>query len=234
MSRRVLITRSEPGASETARRLAALGYQPVIEPLFGIEPIPAALPAFDALAFTSANGVRVFAAMNTRRDVPVFCVGARTAEAAREAVFGDVASADGDAAALARLIESALPKGARLLHAGNEESRGDLAGQLTARGLKASFVAIFRAQPVEKPGVVLAAHLSGQTSFYAVLIHSPRGAKILADFAQAAPGRARLRVAAISPTAALPLNSLAERIEIAGTPDEAALLNALGRLADLG
>ena len=55
---RVLVTRSEPGASETAERLAALGYTPIIEPVFAIEPIAAAIPDFDVLAFTSANGAR--------------------------------------------------------------------------------------------------------------------------------------------------------------------------------
>jgi uroporphyrinogen-III synthase len=234
MSRRVLITRSEPGASETAGRLVALGYQPIVEPLFGIEPIPAALPAFDALAFTSANGVRAFARMSARRDVPVFCVGARTAEATREAGFAEVLSADGDVGALARLIEARLPAGARLLHSGNEESRGDLAGQLKAAGKTSVFVATFRATPVAAPGPALAAHLSGKPSFETVLIHSPRGAAVLARFAGAAPGRAALNVAAISPAAAAPLNSLAKRIEIAAVPDEPALLRALGLLTDLG
>ena len=32
---RVLVTRSEPGASETAERLSAAGYLPIVEPVFG-------------------------------------------------------------------------------------------------------------------------------------------------------------------------------------------------------
>jgi uroporphyrinogen-III synthase len=74
---RILVTRSEPGASETATRLEAAGYEAVVEPLFSIVPIDATLPDFDALAFTSANGVRRFAALSPRRDAAVFCVGAR-------------------------------------------------------------------------------------------------------------------------------------------------------------
>src|SRR5690242_5683689 len=105
MSLRVLVTRAEPGASETGERLRALGYQPIVEPVFAVAPIPVALPAFDALAFTSANGVRVFAKLSPRRDAPVFCVGGRTADAALEAGFSNVRSADGDVAALAELIE---------------------------------------------------------------------------------------------------------------------------------
>lgn len=234
MSERVLVTRSEPGASETAERLARLGYRPIVEPLFMLETIPAALPGFDALAFTSANGVRAFAELNGRREPAVFCVGGRTAEAARDAGFSDVTSADGDVAALVPLVLRKLDPGARLLHSGNEESRGDLAGKLKAEGRKAEFVATFRAIPAGSLSPALAAHLSGKPAFEAVLIHSPRAAASLADFAKAAPDRQRLIVAAISAAAASPLNSLADRIEIAAEPSEPALLNALGRLTDLG
>ena len=78
---RILVTRSEPGASETAGRLRAIGFEVAVEPLFMIAPVEAQVPAFDALAFTSANGARRFAQLSPRRDVPVFCVGARTSEA---------------------------------------------------------------------------------------------------------------------------------------------------------
>jgi uroporphyrinogen-III synthase len=240
--KRVLVTRSEPGASETAERLVALGFQPIIEPVFEIEPTEGVtLPAFDALAFTSANGVRAFATLSPRRDVPVFCVGARTAEAARAAGFGDATSADGDVSALARLIPGALPQGARLLHSGNEESRGDLTGRLIARGIAAAFVATFRAAPAKSPGPALAAHLTGKPSFDAVLIHSPRAATILSEFLRpdfatigATGGPAPMNIAAISEAAAEPLRQFARRVEIASTPNEEALLKALARLCDLG
>jgi uroporphyrinogen-III synthase len=230
---RILVTRSEPGASETAERLRARGYQHIVEPLFAVEPIAASLPGFDALAFTSLNGVRVFANLSARRDAPVFCVGGRTAEAAREAGFADVISADGDVAALAGLIQERLPTETRLLHTGNEERRGDLTGRLKAAGRDAVFVATYRAAPVSHPGPALAVHLQGKSAFDAVLIHSPRAAAILGGFAGAAPSRAGLDVAAISPAAAAPLKSFAKRIEIAVSPDEAALLDALARFSDL-
>jgi uroporphyrinogen-III synthase len=244
--KRVLVTRSEPGASETAERLAAMGYLPIVEPLFTVEPIAGvALPAFDALAFTSANGVRVFAALSSRRDAPVFGVGARTAEAAREAGFSNVTSADGDVGALEQVILAspfgALPEGQILLHSGNEESRGDLVGRLVSRGISAGFVATFRAAPVKEPGPVLAVHLAGgRPSFDAVLIHSPRAAKILAGLltpdSGALPGAlpGALNVAAISAAAAEPLVGSARRLEVAAAPNEAALLKALGVLCDLG
>jgi len=234
MKPRVLVTRAEPGASETARRLAAMGFEPIVEPLFSVEPIAAHIPIYDALAFTSANGVREFAKRTRRRDASVFCVGARTAEAARDTGFGTVASADGDVGALARLIESKLEPGAHLLHAGNEESRGDLTGRLVAKGFSAAFLAIYRAAPVSRPGPGLARHFSGMPAFEAILIHSPRGADILESLATKSPGRAPLDVAAMSPAAAAPLSGLARRIETAAHPNETALLAALKRLCDSG
>lgn len=225
---RILVTRSEPGASETAARLSAAGYIPIVEPVFAIAPIAVSLPDFDALAFTSANGARQFAELSPRRDVPVFCVGDRTADAARDAGFTSVVSAEGDVSALVGLIQAKLPKTSRLLHAGNEESRGDLTGRLRGSGHAADFIAIFRAVPVTAPGPLLAAHLAGQRAFEAVLVHSPRGASILAGFA--AGSEAVLNVVAISGAAATPLATLAHRTEIALAPTEQSLLSALARL----
>ena len=225
---RILVTRSEPGASQTAERLRAADYTPIVEPVFAIEPIVAAIPDFDALAFTSANGVREFAKLSSRRDVPVFCVGARTADEALYVGFGNVASADGDVEALGLLIGDRLPRTNRLLHVGNEEARGDLAGRLRSAGFAAEFVAIFRAVPASTPGVVLRAHLSGEPGFEAVLIHSPRGAAVLAGFANGS--QAALNVAAISAAAVAPLAGVAGRTEIASHPDEQSLLSALARL----
>ena len=224
---RILVTRSEPGASETAERLKALGYSPVVEPLFAIAPIDVVVPAFDALAFTSANGVRRLAALSPRRDAPVFCVGARTAEAAREAGFANVSSADGDVSALGDLIEKQLPMGVRLLHAGNEESRGDLSGRLIRAGIAAQFVALFRAEPVATPRPELARHLRGEPGFAAVLIHSPRAASILAEMIASAANPSPIDAAAISPAAAAPLTGLARRIAIASAPNEDAILSVL-------
>lgn len=231
---RVLVTRSEPGASETAQRLADSGYAPIVEPLFSVEMLAAALPPYDALAFTSANGVRAFARLDSTRDRPVFSVGGRTAQEALDLGFTQVMSADGDVGDLATFIASKLPQGARLLHTGNEESRGDLSGTLAARGFEARFVPTFRAAPVVGPGPRLAAHLGGEPTFEAILIHSARAAAILSQFAANTPQHAPLDVASISAEAARPLFHLARRVQSAARPNEAALLNSLGLLRDLG
>ena len=53
---RLLVTRPEPDASETAARLRALGIEPVIEPLLVVRTLTTTLPPADgcsALAITS-------------------------------------------------------------------------------------------------------------------------------------------------------------------------------------
>lgn len=227
---RILVTRSEPGASETASRLRQGGFEPVVESLFAIAPIDVEAPAYDALAFTSANGVRRFSILSPRRDAPVFCVGERTALEAREAGYQNVRSAGAAVGELSALIQRNLTTDMRLLHAGNEDTRGDLSGRLKSAGFQASFLPIFRAVPVETPGPLLAAHLAGQANFDAIMIHSPRAASILAGFAAGTTLHAPLAVAAISIAAAEPLTGFADRIEIAATPDGPALFSALARL----
>lgn len=226
----ILVTRSEPGASETAARLEAAGYKAVVEPLFAIVPVDVTLTDFDALAFTSANGVRRFAALSQRRDAPVFCVGSRTAQAAREAGFANVTSADGDVGALGDLVRARLPAGARLLHAGNEDSRGDLSGRLSSAGVAATFLALFRAEPVAVPGPSLARHLAGDPVLTAILVHSPRAGEILADMIRSAARSAPVDIVAISAAASAPVSGFARQVAIAEAPNEESLFSALAGL----
>jgi uroporphyrinogen-III synthase len=225
---RVLVTRAEPGASETAARLLARNYDPVVEPAFTLRHLHPDLPPFDTLAFTSANGVRAFAKLSTLRDVPVFCVGRRTLAAAQSLGFANAVSADGDVTALGELIRERLPPGARLLHSGNEDARGDLAGQLRRAGIDARFVATYLAEPSPRPGPALAAHLAGREKLDAALVHSPAAGAILAGFVTASPGAPVLPLAGISDSALAAAHGVLS--ESAATPDEDALLTALDRL----
>ncbi len=69
---RVLVTRAEPGAAETATRLAALGHEAIRAPMLTIENIAADadLSRFVALLFTSANGVAAFSQASSTRALP--------------------------------------------------------------------------------------------------------------------------------------------------------------------
>ncbi len=72
---RVLVTRPKEDAAPLAAALAARGHETLVQPLLAIEPRPGAeidLAGVQAVAFTSANGARVFAGLSEVRDVPVF------------------------------------------------------------------------------------------------------------------------------------------------------------------
>ena len=69
------------------------------------------------MLFTSSNGVRAFAELSPRRDLPAFAVGDATAAAALAAGFTQFKSAGGDVRDLARLVASSLkPADGLLFH----------------------------------------------------------------------------------------------------------------------
>jgi uroporphyrinogen-III synthase len=224
--RRVWVTRAEPGAARTGDRLTALGFTPLVTPLLTLAPLPGALDAAPdptavaALALTSPNGVEAFAPLIPRfRRHPVFAVGDATAEAARAAGFADVRSAAGDIHALARLIAAEAPPGP-LLAPGAREPAGDLPALLPDR-------------PVHRLPVYAAfeTHAPAPEPFDAVMLHSPRAARALASDLPRAASSGRIAIC-ISEAAAIPLRPFDfTQIRIAATPDEPAMLSALGKPA---
>jgi uroporphyrinogen-III synthase len=113
---RVLITRPQPGAADTAERLRALGHEPVVAPLFEVRAKewspPAAMP--EAVMLTSAAAAREGGpAMAPYLGLPCFCVGARTAAAAQDAGFTDIRTPE-------------VEDGGELLAAIAEEGIGDI------------------------------------------------------------------------------------------------------------
>lgn len=221
LGRHVWITRAEPGATRTAERLTALGWEPLAFPLLAIRHLkpPLDLHAVQGLAFTSSNGVSAFTALSARRDFKVFTVGDATARAARESGFETVRSASGDVAALGALIRQSFAGGGVILHPGAREPAGDLAvgvgGTATVRA-----VAVYE---------TFETGASAPDGFAAVMIHSPRAASALA--ATLTPRAAFGRVAvAISPTAAEPIAGLGfAAVHVAAHPDETAMTAALGK-----
>jgi uroporphyrinogen-III synthase len=216
---RVWVTRAEPGASRTAARLHDMGFEPLVHPLLAVEHLTPPLPDLDrfaALAFTSANGVAAFAALTPRRDRPVFAVGETTAQAARQAGFVAVRSADGDLTALARLIAAEL-NDAVLLAPLAETPAGDLSAALEAAGARNITVAILSVYRTTRTPLM-------PPVCDAVLIHSPRAGEALAS-GMAQP--AEVIYVCISPAAAAPLIAFGLTPAVSERPDEATLFATL-------
>jgi uroporphyrinogen-III synthase len=140
MALTALITRPDDDAEPLAAALIARGITVVREPLLTVKPVTDAkidLDGVQAVLFTSANGVRAFANLSQRRDLPVFAVGDNTARTARAAGFDTVESASGAIEDLARLVARRLdPKRGALFHAAGSAVAGDLAGLLGAQGFE--------------------------------------------------------------------------------------------------
>ena len=225
----IWITRARPGAEATARRVEALGFTALIDPLLEIAFLDPAvdLSGVAALAFTSANGVEAFARRPTARDMPVFVVGETTARAAREAGFAQPFSADGDVEALAALISRTRP--GPVLCVSAREPAADLPGRLQAEGVSARAVAVYAALD-RAPAPETLARLAG---FDAVLLHSPRAARGLAGVLERAPAPA-LRALCLSQAVADPLAAALSAggvgsVAFASRPRESALLDLLPR-----
>jgi uroporphyrinogen-III synthase len=194
---RLLLTRPQPDAARTAVALRALGHEAIVAPLIGIEIVSEVDPdggPWVAILLTSANaawGIAGFAGRDDWRDLPIFAVGDRTAQAVRDAGFTAVTSAGGDVNDLAALVAAHLDPPARLLYLTGEDRSGDLAGALRARGFVVDMVVVYRAMVAETlPAEAATALASGIDG---VLHYSRRSAEAFVAAAQ----RAGLREAAL-------------------------------------
>ncbi len=242
-ARTVLVTRPQADAAPFARRIEALGHRAVIEPLIEVRfPSGAAvdLAGVQALAFTSANGVRalVHAAPDAPRALAVFAVGEATARAAREAGFTRVTVGGGDVESLARtIVRIASAATGAILHVAGRDRAGDLVGLLKLAGFAARRVVLYAAEPVA------ALSRSVQEALAAgaiddVAIFSPRTARqfvTLMTHAGLAPAAGRLRLLALSPRVAEAASGLAfAAVAVAARPDQDALLDLLADIPGTG
>jgi uroporphyrinogen-III synthase len=226
------VTRPGFDAERTAETLRRLGCRTLTDPVIEIEAVAAIIPEsrYAAIVFTSANAVRASKHLEHFKQLPVFAVGARTAEVARECGFENVGVAAGEVNALGELIVAELPAGARVLHLAGEDRAGDLPGRLLRAGIRTDTAVIYRATPARalKPETV-AAFRAGQID--AVLHYSERSAAAFVRLAHAAgidEDIRKTRHICLSAAVAAPLKLIGLRVEAASAPDEQALFAVLG------
>jgi uroporphyrinogen-III synthase len=224
---RLLVTRPEPDAEETAARLEAAGHEVIVQPLLDIvfSPPPDDLPAPAAIVTTSRNGVRALAAWPQAagwRDKPLFVTGRATAQTASAAGFTDVRAGGADAAALIDLILAAKKGSGPILYAAARDRTSGLAAGLTALGLDVRIVEAYRAEPAARldPAVVEAFR---SASIDGVLFFSRRTAAAFAGLVEDAglgDSFAGVVFYALSERIAEPLRGFAGAvIRVAESPD---------------
>lgn len=205
------------------------GFRIVTAPIMEIALFDVPIPLDDVggLVFTSENGVAGFAKVSPRRDLPAYCVGDRTAQAARTAGL-DARSAHGTAEDLVADI-LADPPGGSILHLRGEHARGDICGALAAKGLPAAERVVYAQTALPLPGAVLAA--VAQAPVTLLPLFSPRSA-VLVSY-QLAGRAARLALVTMSPAVTAAWAGPAPlALQEAERPDAAAMLDGLGALLE--
>lgn len=228
-----LVTRAREEAARTAQRLAEAGHEALIAPVIEIRSLPVMWPErrFDAAVATSAHAFSALTGEG-RADIlgaPLFAVGARTAQAARAAGFGDVRTAAGAAAGLIDLLRLAGPRRGRFLYLAGRDRKPGVEAALAEAGVELAVVETYAAEPAAAfaPDVILRLELAPRGG---VLHFSRRSAALCLALAQAAGLDATMRRfvhVAISADAAKPLRDAGLDPIVAKSPEESELIAAL-------
>jgi uroporphyrinogen-III synthase len=237
----ILVTRPEPENEATADVLRQRGFDVLLAPLLQFEALPIRHDddvKYGGVIVTSASALRAIRShplCGQLIDLQVFAVGNRTADAARKAGFSNVLSADGDVAALRKLITDTIPKRDRktpLLYLSGTDIAGDIVSGLAGDGIAATALTVYRMIPApDLPDMVRAAFAGHSVD--AVLHYSPRSAAAYVSAVRGAgleiAGLAVLQVCISDASARVLREAGAGHLVVAERPRETAMIEALQR-----
>jgi uroporphyrinogen-III synthase len=239
----VLVTRPEADAAALREQLEMLGHAVTVEPLLRVYPLPIAADAFEGAAgliATSRNALRALAvspAVDAARKLPIFTVGSGTMRQAEELGFTRVIAGSGSAADLVRtIVRAARALTGPLAHIRGEEVAFDLREALDAEGIELREVVAYHAIATTGFSPVTRGLLA-KGEIDAVTLMSPRTGTVFARLikAQGLEDAARkVALICLSPAVAATVEPLGPaRVEVAESPNSAALLAAVTRVATL-
>lgn len=232
----VLNTRPETDSAELLAALEMGGYRHLSAPMLRIT-FPAPKQRFDispyqALIFTSANGVRAFDQMSDDRTLPALCVGDATARMCAEMGFATVLSANGDIHDLAALIrQKIVPASGPLFHPAARKTAGDLGEMLRADGFTIDRQTVYEAIASDElpQNVIEAFH---HHHIDAVLFFSPRTAETFVKLVHSYKLEGALTgvdAICLSPAVQSRISDLTwHRTHVASQPTQEYLLSLLG------
>jgi uroporphyrinogen-III synthase len=238
-ARRVLVTRPEPGASETAGRLETLGFQPVKLPLQETRPLPVddlVWPGdVSIVVLPSASAVRHAPRelLEKLAGIPCLAVGEATARAASAVGFRHVREGGGDAESLADDMIATKPAGV-VAYVCGKVRRPVLEQRLVAAGIPVWAVETYDTVPIA-PDDEAAIRMAGAAAIDHALMYSANAAALLLDLM----AREKLQnlfagttLICISARVAEIFPADRNKIVIAQEPNEEALLEALRHAVD--
>jgi uroporphyrinogen-III synthase len=249
----ILFTRPHPDNEATADNLRARGHVVLLAPVLKFEPVAfhdASEANYSAIIVTSANAIRAVAPLLQDPglqdpglkdlgllELPLFAVGEHTATAARDAGFGEVIIAGGDAASLRdKVVQSVrakvLKKKGTLLYLAGADLSRDLGGELGAEGFSVVTQTTYRMAPVKHlPREVCAGFAAHGVE--AVLHYSRRSARAFLEAARdegVEISALAIPQCCLSETVAAVLRDAgASQVLVAASPDENALFGTLER-----
>lgn len=181
---RVLVTRAIEDAARTAQTLRAKGHEPIIAPLRKTVLLTPDLPenGFAGLIASSRHAFAHPGLPHTLKSLPCYCVGEKTAEAARASGFAQAEALGGEGARLADLLVARLPGGSRLLYLAGRPRHEALEKRLAEHGMRVETREVYAMERVQTlPSEAVAVLDSGTLD--AVLHYSAESARALVELA---------------------------------------------------
>ena len=231
---RIALTRAIEDSTRSAERLRRLGYAGVVAPATRIVATRIEAPDgdWDAVVATSAKAFDQMSAglREAIVELPLFVVGARTAQAAAELGLGLAEAPSIDASALAERLRACLAPMSRVLYLAGRDRKSDLERALTAAGHRPTACEIYAA---EARVAWSSREVRAVATCDAALHYSTRGAELALRLAEGAGIGDRFRAllhVCISEDAAASLRAASvARVCSAEWPEEDALLATLAR-----
>lgn len=223
----ILLTRPRAASERFAEALRAeiadaeIAICPLMEPLQILQSLPEIATA-EHVVFTSAQAIAVLADLTEARACHAWCVGDRTAQAARD-IGLTATSARGDADRLVAVLTAAMP-GGLILHLRGKHTRGDITVRLREAGLQCEERIAYE-QVRLAPSRTFQDIVSSPRRVVAPLF-SPRSARVFMDACQA-PNGALIQPVCLSEAVAaeLPAHRFLPAM-VADRPDAPALIRA--------
>lgn len=172
---RILLIRASEDALPMKRVLKAKGLEVSHYPLFKPQffPIPP-LKNPQSLIITSKNAIRALKESDTLKKIPLYTVGDKTAELAKEFGFSDVVSASGTSDHLIHMILAREPRNQGILwHLSGEDVKGNIIESLKCAGFDAKRHIIYRIEDATDIPSSLCTELESQAITHAIFC-SPR------------------------------------------------------------
>ena len=232
---RLLVTRAAADAERTRRKLLAMGHEVIVSPVIETLGTGADWPmgVVDAVLATSSAAFEVGGrgpSPESRRLMPLYLVGSRTADAAKAHDFLGATTVAPTGAALSSRIGELAKQPRRSVYLAGKDRKADLEAAFESLGLLLDVVEIYEARAIGQlsPETVRAFR---RDSVDAVLHYSSRSAELFLQ-ATDAGGLGSLRSAhfCLSEEVAAPLREAScVAIHVAAAPTEADLLALVGQ-----